>query len=95
MSASSKVEWPNAKSGMRFSLAQQVEEVQRELALRDGFYRAQVAAGRTRNPLAEYHIARLKAALGTLQWLAEHETHVCAYVAARLRTALADSGNAG
>ena len=68
----------------KISLAQQIEEVDRELALRKGvFYERQVRSGAMRQSVADFHMARLQAVKTTLEWLRDNETEVRAYVAAR------------
>lgn len=57
----------------RFSIAQQIEEVERELKLREGVYARSVASGAMRASVAEFHIDRLRAVLATLRWVSEHE----------------------
>lgn len=61
---------------MNISLAQQIEEIEREIRLRDGVYQRQVAAGKMRQSIADYHMERIKAALKTLQWLRDNEAAV-------------------
>ncbi len=51
------------------SLAQQIEEVERELGLRKGVYARAVASGKMRQSVADYHMQRLRAVLETLQRL--------------------------
>jgi len=55
---------------MTVSLTQQIEELERELWLREGVYARQVAAGKMRASVAEFHLARLRAARDTLARLA-------------------------
>ncbi len=63
-----------------FSLSQQIEEVEREIALRvDVYKRKYIGRDQSRG---EYHLARMRAVLATLQWLRENETDVRAYAAA-------------
>ena len=54
---------------MPISLAQQIEEVERELSIRDGVYARRVSSGKMRKSLADYHIERMRAVLQTLQEL--------------------------
>jgi hypothetical protein len=54
---------------MPISLAQQIEEVERELSIRDGVYARRVSSGKMRKALADYHIERMRAVLQTLQEL--------------------------
>jgi hypothetical protein len=67
----------------KISLAQQIEEVERELKLRESVFRSHGRTGGMRSSEAEFHIARMKAVLTTLRWLQAHE--------ATIRTAVAQS----
>lgn len=58
---------------MKISLRQQIEEIDRELGLRDGVYRRQVNAGKLRKSVADMHMNRLRAARNTLAWLQQNE----------------------
>ena len=58
---------------MKVSLAQQIEEVQRELDQRARVYPGLVSKGSMRQAHADYHVARMTAVLRTLQWLRDHE----------------------
>jgi len=51
------------------SLAQQIEEVEREIALREKVYPNQVRMGKMRRSVADFHIERMRATLRTLQWV--------------------------
>jgi hypothetical protein len=62
------------------SLAQQIEEVEREIKLRESAYRSYGRTGSMRTSEAEFHIARMKAVLTTLRWLQAHEATVKAAV---------------
>lgn len=57
----------------RFSLSQQVEEIERELEQRATAYPTLVARRKLGSSIAEFYIARLTAGLRTLQWLQRHE----------------------
>jgi hypothetical protein len=52
-----------------FSLAQQIEEVERELRLRRGVYEHQIATGKMRKSVADYHMGRMQAVRETLKKL--------------------------
>jgi hypothetical protein len=52
-----------------FSLAQQIEEIEREIRLRREVYPRMVSNGRMKKSVADYHLARMVAVLGTLQTL--------------------------
>lgn len=54
---------------MIFSLNQQIEEVEREIKLREGVYPRQVASGKMRQSVADYHLDRMRGVLATLQSL--------------------------
>jgi hypothetical protein len=55
----------------RFSLSQQIEEVRRELQLREKVYPNMVRKGQMRPSIADYHMDRMRAVLRTLEKLAE------------------------
>jgi hypothetical protein len=55
------------------SLRQQIEEIDRELEQRAKVYPRLMGTGNLRPSIAEYQVARLRAARDTLAWLAEHE----------------------
>jgi len=54
---------------LSFSLNQQIEEVEREIALRKKVYPHQVARRLMRQSVADYHMARMRAVLETLEQL--------------------------
>lgn len=60
----------------RFSLAQQIEEVERELDQRRKVYPNLIRRKMMTNAIAEYHVDRMKAVLVTLQWLQAHQREV-------------------
>jgi hypothetical protein len=49
-----------------FSLREQIEEVERELALRARVYPGQVHMGKMRQSIADYHMNRMQAVRDTL-----------------------------
>lgn len=55
----------------RVSLAQQIEEVEREIALREDVYKRKYT-GRDQSR-GEFHLNRMRAVQQTLTWLAENE----------------------
>jgi hypothetical protein len=57
----------------RFSIHQQIEEIDRELRKRREVYPRWVRQGKLRQSEAEYFLARMTAARKTLAWVAEHE----------------------
>jgi len=54
------------------SLAQQIEEVERELKLRREVYPRMIAKGALRQSVADYHMQRMQAVLETLRRLQEN-----------------------
>ena len=60
----------------RVSLAQQIEEVARELKLREGVYARKCSTGAMRPAVAEFHLARMRAVHDTLVWLESHEAEI-------------------
>jgi len=59
----------------RFSLSQQIEEVKREIALREKVYPNMVRKGQMRESIANYHLDRMRAVLTTLEKLAAEMNH--------------------
>lgn len=57
----------------RISLTQQIEELERERAMRKDVYARQVQAGKLRQSIADFHMTRLDAAIASIRWLQEHE----------------------
>lgn len=57
----------------RISLAQQLDEIDRELAQRASVYPRLVSGRKLRQSVANFQVDRLKAARASLQWLADHE----------------------
>jgi hypothetical protein len=53
-----------------FSVAQQLEEIERELALRRNVYPRMVVTHKMRQSVADFHMARLEAVRDTLKSLA-------------------------
>ena len=60
----------------KISLGQQIEEVDRELELRGRVYPIEIAKGRMRKSIADYHLARLGAVRNTLLWLQQNEARI-------------------
>lgn len=69
----------------RFSLAQQIEEVDRELDQRGKVYPNLIRRGKLSRAQADYHVDRMKAVRATLLWLQAHEAEIRA-AAKRLTT---------
>lgn len=65
---------------MKISLAQQIEELERELHMRADVYPRLVRSGKMRQSIADYQIERMKAALETLRWLQTNEAAIKAKV---------------
>lgn len=61
---------------MTISLAQQIEEIEREIELRAGVYARAVASGKMRQSIAEFHTARIAAACATLKWVQRNEVAI-------------------
>lgn len=57
----------------RFSLPQQIEEVERELEQREKVYPALVAKRRLGLSIADFYVGRMKQVLRTLKWLQRNE----------------------
>ena len=58
------------------SLVQQIEEVEREIKLRESAFQSYGRSGRMRSSEVEFHIARMKAVLTTLRWLQANEATI-------------------
>ncbi len=58
---------------MTFSLQAQLEEVEREIVLRERVYPNQVRMQKMRQGIADYHMGRMKAVADTLRRLIEKE----------------------
>lgn len=83
---------------MKISLHQQIDEVERELKMREEVYPRQVSSGKLRQSIADYQIDRLKAVKVTLEWLRDNETDVRGFVVAKIEArkkaeAEADAGD--
>jgi hypothetical protein len=63
------------------SLAQQIEEVEREIKLRESAVQGYGRTGVRRSSEAEFHLTRIKAVLTTLRWLQAHEATIRVSVA--------------
>lgn len=64
----------------KFSIGQQIEEVERELELRRGVYPRQVQRGTMKQSHADYHIKRMEAVLESLKWLKENRPHIIEWI---------------
>lgn len=58
---------------MTFSINQQIEELRREIKLRERVYPHQVAKRNFTQSEADYFMGRMQAALRTLEWVKRHE----------------------
>ena len=67
----------------KVSISQQIEELEREIGLRVGVYERQVTAGKMRRSVADFHMARIRAAKATLEWLRDNEAAIKAAVGER------------
>ena len=64
----------------QFPLTQQIEEIEREIALRKNVYPRMVGSGKLRQGEADFHMARIESVLKTLKWMKEHEEAIKAAV---------------
>ena len=62
------------------SLVQQIEEVEREIKLRESAFQSYGRTGGMRSSEAEFHLVRMNAVLTTLRWLQAHERTIRAAV---------------
>lgn len=62
----------------KISIEQQISEIQREIGLRKNVYPGLVARGKMRQGEADEHMARIEAALTTLQWIRDNRAWVLA-----------------
>ena len=62
----------------KISIEQQISEIQREIGLRKNVYPGLVARGKMRQSEADEHMARIEAALTTLQWIRDNRAWVLA-----------------
>jgi len=65
---------------VRVSLAQQIDEVQRELRARRDVYARLVASGKMRQSIADFQMQRLEAVLKTLEWFQRNEDKIRAAI---------------
>lgn len=63
---------------MKVSIGAQIEEVQRELKLRQNVYSTMVAQGKMRQSVADMHMARMQAVLETLEWCSDNAAQIAA-----------------
>lgn len=68
---------------MPVSLAQQIDEIEREIAMRKSVYPRQVASRALRQSVAEFQLARIEAVHKTLLWLRDNEAEIRQIMAAR------------
>jgi hypothetical protein len=60
----------------KFSIDQQIEEVELELKYRRDVYARLVSAHKMRQSIADYRTARMEAVLETLKWNRDNRQHV-------------------
>jgi hypothetical protein len=60
---------------LKFNLPQQLEEVMREIALREKVYPRMVSGGQMKESVAQYHLARMRAVADTLRILIAQSWH--------------------
>ncbi len=58
------------------SIIAQIQEVEREIALRVKVYPREVASRKMRQAVADMHLDRMRAVLRTLQWLQQNEAKI-------------------
>ena len=61
---------------MKISIGAQIEEVEREIQKRREVYPRLVRKGDMRQSVADMHVERMEAVLGTLRWLQANEDKV-------------------
>lgn len=59
-----------------YSLVAQIEEVSREIAMRERVYPQMVRARKMSADAAEIHIGRMRSVLRTLMWLRDNEAEI-------------------
>lgn len=64
----------------KITIGMQIEEVERELTQRASVYPRLVANKKLSQTKADYHVARMKAVLTTLEWLRDNEAAIKAKV---------------
>jgi hypothetical protein len=64
----------------RFNINQQIEELDREIRMRNDVYPRWVRTGKMKQSFADYCIARIAAARATLVWIAENENEIREWV---------------
>lgn len=78
----------------RPNIHQQIEEVERELAMRRQVYPGLTGRGKLRQRDADEHMRRMEAVLGTLLWCRDHRDAIAAVAAAEAAT-VANQGAEG
>lgn len=68
---------------MKVSLAQQIDEINRELEQRRQVYPRLIKTRALRESIATFQVARLEAARATLLWLQQHEAEIKTIMAER------------
>lgn len=67
---------------MKISISQQIEEVEYELKQRASVYERIIANHPSRRAELEYHVARMKAVLESLEWARDNRPHVVEWIMA-------------
>jgi hypothetical protein len=70
---------------MGISLTGQIQEVEREIALRHNVYPRQVSKGDLKQATADLLIERMEAVRTTLMWLQKHEADIRGFVASKTK----------
>ena len=73
------------------SIAQQIDEVRRELAQRQQVYRGLIGQGKMRQSEADYRIGCMTAVLATLEYMQTHRETIIAAVKATKQAETADA----
>lgn len=68
---------------MKISINAQIEEVEREIALRKKVYPNLIRKGDMRQSVADLHIERMAAVKTTLEWLRDNEADIRAHITAK------------
>lgn len=67
----------------KISINQQIEEVERELAMRAKVYPNMVSRRKLRQSEADFYIQRLQAAKASLEWLRDNREDCVAFITAK------------
>lgn len=64
------------QSMFKINLAQQIDEVKSEIAMRERVYPRMIGSGKLSQRKADFQIERMKAVLATLEWLVANEDKI-------------------